>query len=244
MHRVPISYERNSKCVMSSAEYIQETFEELERIGKAYRFDTTVRPTKFMNATLNSEEVETVRKLFTERSINRSGRLAAIEDDGTLVFESGERQQLPWDGGELAETTFVHCSSGAFNFTASSGEIRPPVFASGTASGHKNTITVQEVFQYPGFCFNGSLIAKLECDACLSTSQKNEMCELPSPILPNDDEGHPSSSLGPSAGTITGLSRGHPLCVSMRNAMRWYQHGRGVAARPPFIQSEHERLLR
>ena len=164
--------------------------------------------------------------------INRSGRVAIIEDDGTLVFESGERQALPWGASgkgkdALATTTFVHCSCGAFNFSASSAEARPPVFGTGSGSTQKKTITVQEVFQYPGFCFNGSLIAKLECEV-LSTEEKNAMCELP-PLPPSPEGGGQAGVrvLGPSAGTIDGLSSGHPLCVSTRNAARWYEYGLG-----------------
>jgi hypothetical protein len=233
-----------TQASISSPEYIQTTFEELERRGKVYRFDQTVRPTKFMNATLNKEEVGIIQTLVKKNSggsINRSGRLAAIEDDGTLVFASGERQALPWSaagdgGGVLETTTFVHCSCGAFNFSASADEVRPPVFGEGVVSGRSaegraktSVITVQEVFQYPGFCFNGSLIAKLECDAALSTEEKNALCELPLPPSPPPSEGGSAGVrvLGPSAGTISGLSTGHPLCVSTRNAMRWYEHGLG-----------------
>ena len=66
-------------------------------------------------------------------------------------------------------------------------------------------ITIQEVFQYPGFCFNGSLIAKLECDETLTTKEKNAMCELPPLAKPS------KAPLGPSAGSIGALHLGHQL---------------------------------
>ncbi len=203
---------------VSSPEFIHATFEELERRGKVYRFDQSVRPTKFMNATMNRDEVETVRRILG--NINRSGRLSAIHEDGTLVFSSGETQALPWS--DDVATTFVHCSCGAFNFSASSAESRPPVFGEGKEKSQ--VITIQEVFQYPGFCFNGSLIAKLECDETLTTKEKNAMCELPT----MEAKAKPSKApLGPSAGSIGALHIGHPLCVSSRNALRWYEHGLG-----------------
>ena len=166
---------------------------------------------------MNRDEVQVVRRILG--NINRSGRLSAIHEDGTLVFDSGETQALPWS--DDVPSTFVHCSCGAFNFSASSAESRPPVFGEGNEGGR---ITIQEVFQYPGFCFNGSLIAKLECDGTLTTQEKNAMCELP----PIEAKMEPNESLlGPSAGSIGALHLGHPLCVSSRNALRWYKHGLG-----------------
>ena len=195
---------------LNSASFMHETFRELERRGKVYRFSDEVLPSKFMNATLNRAEVSLIKQIT---NVNRKGRLAAIADDGTMTFVGGETEALPWD---VQSTAFVHCSSGAFNFSATAQETRPPVFST-------DRITIQEVFQYPGFCFNGSLIAKLECDQGLTLGAKNDMCELP-PVSSAKDE---NNLLGPSAGAIGPLHVGHSLAVSTRNAKKWYTHGLG-----------------
>lgn len=134
----------------------------------------------------------------------------------------------------------MHCTAGAFNFGASAAEGRRPVFSS------EGEITVQELFQFPGFCFNGAVVAWLECQRGLSLAQKNALCELPPP--PEEGEAPP---LGQVAGQVGPLSAGrlplatppllqapartrprcahgarapigHPLLVSLRNLRRWY----------------------
>ena len=161
------------------------------------------------DATLNNSEVETLRQVT---NIIRHGRVAEIVGSSDLKFADGTVVPLPW-GSEQA-TTFVHCSAGAFNFSGSAKEAHKPVFKEGL-------ITVQEVFNYPGFCFNGMLIAKVESEVGLSMDEKNALCELPPPTEASEQE------LGPSGGTIEPLHESHGLVISVRNLRRWYDYGFG-----------------
>eukprot|EP01046_Picozoa_sp_COSAG06_P048369 COSAG06_NODE_7221_length_2582_cov_1.709223_2_plen_105_part_00 len=91
----------------------------------------------------------------------RQGRVSKILDSGAeLQFADGSVVALPFGGGDAATTTFVHCSAGAFNFSQTASEVAPAVWEEGK-------ITLQEIFNYPGFCFNGCVIAYLECDKSL-----------------------------------------------------------------------------
>ena len=71
---------------------------------------------------------------------------ASIGDDGALTFADGSVVPLPWagEGGAIGETTYVHCTAGAFNFGLSSAEPPRPVFAA------DDFIRVQEILQFPG----------------------------------------------------------------------------------------------
>jgi hypothetical protein len=192
-----------------TAEFVQRGYLALEKQGKVYRIDESRMPTKFMNATLNESEVETLRKV---KNIVRHGRVSEIVGSSDLRFADGTVVPLPW-GSEHA-TTFVHCSAGAFNFSGSAEESHKPVFAPGL-------ITVQEIFNYPGFCFNGMLIAKVESEVALSMDEKNALCELPPPATASAQE------LGPSGGDIGPLHDSHGLVISIRNLRRWYDYGFG-----------------
>jgi len=199
----------------TSLDFVQEAYLALEAQGKVYRLDPEgPLPTKFLNATLNGAEVELLRRVPSS-NVLRQGRVASIAE-GSLVFADGSTAALPWaQGGDAAaSTTFVHCSAGAFNLSASAAQARaerPPVFAPGK-------ITVQEVFSYPGFCFNGAMVARLECEPSLgSLEAKNAMAELPEP-----GPAPAPGSLGPSGGTVGPLHAGHPLLIALRNARRWY----------------------
>ena len=135
--------------------------------------------------------------------------------------------------------------AGAFNFGASAAEPKRPVW--GGEGGRK--ITVQDIYQFPGFCFNGAVIAWLEAQARsrpisplaqaspsaptpslvpgrrvqthLSADEKNARCELPPPPPPPGG-GAPPPALGATAGVVGALEAGHPLLVSLRNLGRWY----------------------
>ena len=142
---------------------------------------------------------------WLRRRITRAADSSALQ----LEFASGEVAPLPC-GGDASSTTFVHCTAGAFNFSKTSSQTPPPVFAEGR-------ITVQEIFNYPGFCFNGALIAYLECRADLDAERRNALCELPpagAPAAPH--------ALGPVAGDVGAFGESHGLVISLRNLRRWY----------------------
>ena len=103
--------------------------------------------------------------------------------------------------------------AGAFNFGASAAEAKRPVFG---ADGR--TITVQEVFQFPGFCTNGAVIAWIDCQGGMSIDEKNALCEQP----PAEENAPAAPPLGATAGVLGPLGAGHPLVVSHRNLRRWY----------------------
>ena len=105
----------------------------------------------------------------------------------------------------------MHCTAGAFDFGASAAEARRPIWS---ADGKR--ITVQEIFQFPGFCFNGAVIAWLECQQALAPDEKNARCEQPPP------GGGDAAAAPTPSGLLGALGRGHPLLVSLRNLRRWY----------------------
>ena len=122
---------------------------------------------------------------------------------------------LPWagDAQALSATTVVHCSAGAFNFGASAAEPARAVF------GADGSIRVQEIFQFPGFCFNGGVIGYLAARDDLSVDEKNALCALPPAAPP---PAAPPPPLGAAAGVLGPLDAGHPLAVSLGNLRRWY----------------------
>jgi hypothetical protein len=197
-------------------DFLQRGFEKLEKLGNLYRIDPSTAPTKFMDATLNKHEVAVLQGCSQSIASGR-GRVSAIADDGSLNFEDGSTFKLPWaaEAGAAAATTFVHCTAGAFNFGSSAKEAHRPVFSSDTE------IRVQEVFQFPGFCFNGAVIGWLESKSDMTIEQKNALCELPPAGDPEAPDDTPSA-LGPVAGGVGALGAGHPLLVSHRNLRRWY----------------------
>ena len=206
-----------SNDAVKTSEFLQRGFETLEAKGKIYRIDEDATPTKFMDATLSSSEIETLRGMARDGDciVKGNGRVASIGDDGMLTFADGATMALPWadeDGGGVASTTYIHCTAGAFNFGSSATEPRLPVYANGA-------IRVQELFQFPGFCFNGCIIGYLEARKDLSLDQKNSLCELPPPP-PSDAP--PPPKLGATSGGLGPLTHGHPLMVSLRNLRRWY----------------------
>ena len=207
----------------ATSAFLQRGFEALAARGNLYRIDPASAPTKFMDATLNRREVGVLQECAPCMVRNR-GRVASICDDGSLTFADGSTLPLPWLEGSgnsgaramaaATTTTFVHCTAGAFNFGGSAAEARRPIF------GDDGRITIQELFQFPGFCFNGATIAWIESQPGLSLEQRNALCEMPPP----GDASAPPSPLGPVAGEVGPLHAGHPLCVSLRNLRRWYAH--------------------
>ena len=190
------------------AAFLQRGFASLEAAGKVYRLDGAAAPTKFMDATLNGREVGVLKACAP--SVVRRGRLASIDGSGALTFADGSTFELPWDDA-AATTTFVHCTAGAFDFGASAAEAKRPIWS---ADGKR--ITVQEIFQFPGFCFNGAVIAWLECQHALAPDEKNARCEQPPP------GGGDAAAAPTPSGLLGALGRGHPLLVSLRNLRRWY----------------------
>ena len=188
------------------AAFLQRGFASLEAAGKVYRLDAAA-PTKFMDATLNGREVGVLKACAP--SVVRRGRLASIDGSGALTFADGSTYELPW-ADAAATTTFVHCTAGAFDFGASAAEARRPIWS---ADGKR--ITVQEIFQFPGFCFNGAVIAWLECQTRSHPTRRMRA----------------ASSRRRAAATrrrrrrraaCWARGRGHPLLVSLRNLRRWY----------------------
>lgn len=202
----------------ATSAFLQRGFEALAAKGNLYRIDPSSAPTKFMDATLNKREVDVLQACAPCMVRNR-GRVASISDEGSLTFADGSSLPLPWaeegnSGAAVATTTFVHCTAGAFNFGSSAAEAKRPIF------GEDGRITIQELFQFPGFCFNGATIAWIEAQAGLSLAERNALCEMP----PAGDASAPPAPLGPVAGEVGPLDAGHPLCVSLRNLRRWYAH--------------------
>ena len=117
-----------------TADFLLRGFERAESVGKVYRIDPAVTPTKFMDATLNRREIEVLRGCAGSILRGR-GRVAAITNDGALTFADGSCVALPWatdaadaaggstgGGSAASSTTFVHCTAGAFEFSASAAE--------------------------------------------------------------------------------------------------------------------------
>ena len=119
---------------------------------------------------------------------------------------------LPSNSSSSTNTTFVHCSAGAFN--CSKSNTKPsPIF-------QKHLITIQDVYGTPGFCFVGSIIGKLESLTELSDEQKNSMSLAPQP----DPSSKPSSLLGPSDGDISSPSSTHGWIQRTMNLQNWLQN--------------------
>lgn len=192
---------------IESEEFFQRGFLEWERKGKVYRFNEDILPTKFKDATLSKSELALIKNV---KRVVRNGRVESIDNEGTIHFAGGRTTMpLPWSSSSTTDTTFVHCSAGAFNYSKQTKK-PPPIF-----SPHR--ISVQDVYGTPGFCFVGSIIGKLESLGTKFTdAEKNSMCAAP---IPN-----PSSlPLGPSGGDIGVISPGHGYVQRLSNLNRWLQ---------------------
>lgn len=177
-----------------SPEFFQAGFLEWEKQEKVYRLDESIIPTKFKDATLDKAELDLLRSM--QKNIIRNGRIQKIQDDGTLQFEDGSTMSLPW--GSAESTVFVHCSSGAFNYSKQPPKTTapPPVF-------DRHFITIQEVCGTPGFCFVGSVTARIEYLQDKTDAEKNALVQVPQP---SNNHGPSVSLLGPSGGDIIALS--------------------------------------
>ncbi len=186
-----------------SNEFFHRGFLEWERRGKVYRFDKDVLPTKFKDATLCKEELDLLRKVTR---VVRRGRVESIDDGGTMHFDDGTSMEIPWS---TTDTTYVHCSAGAFNYSKRTKK-PPPVFS-------RSRISIQDVYGTPGFCFVGSIIGKLEAlGAKLTDAEKNAMCSAPSP-----DPTQAKLSLGPSSGDVGVLTKNHGYVQRLTNLRKW-----------------------
>jgi hypothetical protein len=144
-----------SSEIVGAADFLQRGFLKLEEEGKVYRFSPEILPTKFKDATLCERELGLLRRL---PHVVRGARVEAISDDGSLHLVGGQVVSLPWASAEgqdstrlLSDTTFVHCSAGAFNYHKLLGQEFPALFT-------ERKITIQDVYGTPGFCFVGSLV--------------------------------------------------------------------------------------
>lgn len=196
-----------------SEDFFQSGFMEWERQGKVYRFDNTIVPTKFKDATLSKDELNQIKIV---KRVVRNGRVREISNQGDLIFADGTSIPLPWkeeSSSSLAvsETMFVHCSAGAFNYSKNI-DAPPPVFGTGI-------ITIQDVYGTPGFCMVGSVVAFLESlSHRLSDEEKNAMCLHPTP-----DAEEVKRPLGPSGGDVGVISSNHGLVQRMKNLKMWLQ---------------------
>ena len=191
---------------IESKDFFQRGFLEWEKKGKMYRFDKDILPTKFKDATLSKSELEVIKNV---KRVVRNGRVDSIDDCGTIHFVGETSMKLPWESSFTSETTFVHCSAGAFNYSKQTKK-PPPIFSS-------HRISLQDVYGTPGFCFVGSILAKLESLSMkLTDDEKNAMCAAPIP--------EPSSSpLGPSGGDIGVVSPSHGYVQRLSNLSKWLQ---------------------
>ena len=189
--------------ILGSPEFFQRGFLEWERRGKVYRFDKDILPTKFKDATLCRGELDLLRKVTR---VVRKGRVGSIDDDGTMHFDDGTSMRIPWSA---ADTAFVHCSAGAFNYSERTKK-PPPVFS-------RRRISIQDVYGTPGFCFVGSIVGRLEgFGAKFTDDEKNSMCSVPSP-----DPRQATLPLGPSGGDIGVVSSGHGYVQRLGNLRKW-----------------------
>lgn len=203
--------------IVTSDDFFQNGFLEWERRGKVYRLDEGgALPTKFKDATLCKDEMATIKRVT--KVVRHRGRVRSIGDGGDLRFEDGTTVPLPWssssggggDSSAVGETTFVHCSAGAFNYTKQPDSVPPPVFG-------ERVITIRDVYGTPGFCFVGSVIGKLESmGKSLSDADKNAMCLAPEP-----DASQAKPPLGPSGGDIGVISRHHGFVQRLSNLKMW-----------------------
>eukprot|EP00984_Skeletonema_dohrnii_P029718 scaffold20574_cov198-Skeletonema_dohrnii-CCMP3373.AAC.2 len=197
----------NERGNIESEDFFQRGFLEWEKKGKIYRFDKDILPTKFKDATLSKAELALIKNV---KRVVRNGRVESIDDKGTIHFVGGTTLSLPWSSSSAADTTFVHCSAGAFNYSKQTKK-PPPIF-----SPHR--ISLQDVYGTPGFCFVGSIIGKLESlgTKLFTDAEKNAMCAAPTP--------NPSSSpLGPSGGDIGVITLSHGYVQRLRNLNKWLQ---------------------
>ena len=200
------SEDRNE--TLKSSDFFQRGFLEWEKQGKIYRFDKNILPTKFKDATLSLSELALIKNV---KRVVRNGRVASIDDKGTIEFIDGSSLPLPWKGQKAAtDTTFVHWSAGAFNYSKQTKK-PPPVFT-------PHRIHIQDVYGTPGFCFIGSIIGKLESlGAKLSDAEKNAMCSVETSSVPD------GTDRTADGGNIGVISDNHGYVKRLSNLKKWLQ---------------------
>ncbi|CAD7937269.1 unnamed protein product [Amoebophrya sp. A25] len=202
-----------NKKSLNYLEFIQNGFLEFEKQEKVYRMfsnkgmemDTAdsariAIPTKFKDATLCRRELEILRRV---RQVYRGHRVTEIswntaDSAYALHFADASISKLPWTGQNKSNVLFIHCSAGAFNYTKQQNAV---VEASSKDNDDdqqgkifsKDKIKIQDVYGTPGFCFVGSVIAKLETlqssasssgETLFTNEMKNAMCRAPTPPAP------------------------------------------------------------
>jgi len=191
---------------LKSSDFFQRGFLEWEKQGKVYRFDKKILPTKFKDATLSLSELALIKNV---KRVARNGRVASIDDMGTIEFIDGSSLPLPWKGQKAAtDTTFVHCSAGALNCSKQTKK-PPQVFT-------PYRIHIQDVFG--SNLFSGSIIGKLESlGAKLSDTEKNAMCSVETACVPD------GTDRTADAGNIGVISDNHGYVKRLSNLKKWLQ---------------------
>ena len=193
------------KQAVLAKDFFQKGFLEWEKTGRVYRLHDAL-PTKFKDATLCKREMDIIQKVTNVNS--HHGRVESISDSGDMNFEDGTAVPLS-DGQSVADTVFVHCSAGAFNYSKHPNK-SPPVYGD-------NVLTIQDVYGTPGFCFVGSIFGRLEAMGdVLSDDEKSFMC-----LAPQADASGAVPPLGPSGGDIGAISENHGLVQRVRNLEKW-----------------------
>ena len=194
------------KQAVLAKDFFQKGFLEWESTGRVYRLHEDALPAKFKDATLCKQEMDIIQKVTNV--ISHHGRVDSISDSGDMNFEDGTVVPLS-DGQSVADTVFVHCSAGAFNYSKHPNK-SPPVYGD-------NVLTIQDVYGTPGFCFVGSFFGRLEAMGdVLSDDEKSFMC-----LAPQADASEAVSPLGPSGGDIGAISENHGLVQRVRNLEKW-----------------------
>ena len=181
--------------------FFQKGFMEWEKQGHIYRLDPSVVPTKFKDATLSQYELSVLQKAVPR--MVRAGRITEITEAGSMIFQDGSIMNLPFP---VDDTTFIHCSAGAFH-CSKSNQSSPPIF-------DKHRITVQDFYGTPGFCIVGSMLGKLESMPSLSDDERNAMTRRPAPSG--------ESSKEKSGGDVLGeVTKDHPFIQRAQNLKMW-----------------------
>ena len=200
-------------------------------------------PTRSMNATLSLIELKKLQSV--RQVIYGRGRITSIEtvlsgrrQKPVLHFDSGWALSFPWRDTSssprpFAFPIFVHCTAGAFNFSARGDQRAPPIF-------ERQKITIQKVGGYPGFCFNASLIARVEAlgkgfdgGEGFDEKEKNWLVPLTESvgterIMSAADSDEPLKKLGEkksivcASAAVGGSTDGRGLLAYAFRLQRWY----------------------
>lgn len=146
--------------LITGASTLEDVFLATEEAKSFMRIDPSVWPTKFRCATVNREELATLRSI---ENVVRLGRVSSLEPD-RIVLAEGE---VAVDG---AETLFVDCTANAL-----AKRERVPIFEG-------DTLTLQSVFMCQQV-FSAALLGYVESRPG-SDEEKNALCvPVPHPEL-------------------------------------------------------------